>query len=396
VSHRVPIVTRDAVLGAIARCDQLGVERFVAAYGYCASKRFVVRHAGRSYPSKAILGVAAGLTARDFSGGAAHTCRVLGRLGFTIREGSPRGLDATLARLALGLSFVPTDYSPPVIPNLPIEPVAYFASGSNHAGEIRALADLGHDVGVSARELGPSGEAELMKLAGTDVLVFVDSGAFAEMDFRTGAPVLVAPMSDRTWARVFALYFRLALVLGDQLQVVAPDRVGCQATTRARLALYRDQLRALHAMGVRILLPVQRGALTQAAFYRECCELLGFAPIPALPCKKAATSPTEAGAFAHEIAPAQLHLLGIGRGATAADFLTAIVEASPDTQVQMDAVVITSLAGRTNGRGHGPRVLTAANDLAVQLARSYDCLATVAARKYLGLVLALGGVGVLS
>jgi hypothetical protein len=394
VSHRVPTPLRADVLGAIARCDELGIDRFLAVYGYKPSQRFVLRHAGRSYPSKAILGVASGLTAREFSGGASHTCRVLGRLGFTVRTGRPRGLDPAISRIALGQTWT---YDPPVAPELPIEPVAYFASGSNHAGEIRAFADLGHDVGVSARELGPSGEAELLALVGSDVQVFVDSGAFAEVKFTAAGPVVVAPMSAATWERVLALYLRLGGVLGDQLHVVAPDRVGCQTTTLERLTTYRDQIRALHAMGVRVLVPVQRGALSQAAFYRACCDVLGFEAIPALPCKKAATSVDEARAFALEIQPRQIHLLGLGaKNRQAGEYLQAIVDAAPGVLVQLDAVVVTSLVGRKSGRGGRPRALTAANDLAMHLARTTRDLATVAARKYLGLVLALGGVGVLS
>ncbi|HZJ67665.1 MAG TPA: hypothetical protein VFD36_29380 [Kofleriaceae bacterium] len=393
MAHHVPFVTRDAVLGAIAHCDALGIDEFLARYGYGPSRRFVLRHGGRSYPSKAIVGFAAGLHARQFSGGAGHACRVLAGLGFTVRRGAPRGLDAEIASVARSLDFDPQHFSPPVVLDLPVEPVAYFASGSNHEGEIEALADLGHDVGVSARELGPSGEAALGKLAGTDIQVFVDSGAFAEVTFETDGPRVVSPMTPVKWRRVIGLYRRLAAVLADQLHVVAPDRVGCQETTLARLADYAEDMRELHAQGVRVLVPVQKGALSQAAFYRRACEILGFEAIPSLPCMKAATTPEEAAAFAREIQPRQLHLLGVGRSERAQKLVAAVVEASPDTHVQLDAVLIKSLVNRTGGRGGRPRVLTAANDLAIQLARTVSCLATVAARKYLGLVLALGGVG---
>lgn len=396
MTHHVPNVTRDAVLDAIAHCDQLGVDSFLAAYGYQPSRRFLLRHGGRNYPSKAIVGFAAGLTSREFSGGAAHTCRVLVRLGFSVREGSPRGLDPAIADVARGLDFTPTDYSPPVAPDFPVEPVAYFASGSNHAGEIRALADLGHDVGVSAREIGPSGIAELLQLAGTDVQVFVDSGAFGEVKFTPSGPVVVRPMSALDWRRVFGIYRRLAAVLGSQLHVVAPDRVGCQDTTLQLVCDHEEDLRELASMGVRILMPNQKGALSQAAFYQCVTDILGFAPIPALPCQKAATSVDEARAFVREVKPRQIHLLGVGRSERAMALLAAIAEESPGSLVQLDAVLVTSLSGRTNGRGGGPRVITAANDLALQLATIHRCLATVAGRKYLGLVLALAGVGAMS
>jgi hypothetical protein len=390
VSHRIPNPTRDDVLGAIAMCDHLGVGRFLTAYGYAPSRRYVVRYAGRSYPSKAILGVAAGMNAYEFSGGAAHTGRVLGRLGFSVRRGTPRGLDPELAELA-ELAAEGFEYEPPSVPELPVDPVAYFASGSNHPGEIRAFADIGHDVGVSARELSKAGELELLALAGTDVQVFVDSGAFSEVRFGPDGPVVVAEMDDVEWRRVLCLYQRLAMGLGDQLHVVAPDRVGDQAVTLERLARYQLDLYTLRRMGARILLPVQRGALTQASFYRHACGVLGFEPVPALPCKKAATSVFEAFDFVREVKPATVHLLGLGaRNRRAGDYLEACRNGRADVLVQMDSVVITAMVGRTNGRGGRPRRLTAASDLAFALSRSCARLGTTAARKYFALVLALG------
>jgi 5-methylcytosine-specific restriction protein A len=77
-------VTAKDVARAIAECDSLGVANFLAKYGYRASLKYVLRHNRRDYPSKAILGVAAGLAPKDFSGGAAHTSKILGRLGYKV------------------------------------------------------------------------------------------------------------------------------------------------------------------------------------------------------------------------------------------------------------------------------------------------------------------------
>jgi 5-methylcytosine-specific restriction protein A len=78
--------TREDVLKAIASCDELGEVDFLAQHGYRPSLRYRLVVGGKNYPSKAILGVAAGLTARQFSGGAAHTVRTLSRLGFQVRK----------------------------------------------------------------------------------------------------------------------------------------------------------------------------------------------------------------------------------------------------------------------------------------------------------------------
>ena len=388
MSHKIPNPTREDVLAAIAKCDALGVDRFLKDHGYRPSTRFVLRHGSRSYPSKAILGVAAGMKASEFSGGAAHTCRVLKRLGFEVREGKPRGLNALLVVLAMTVPFDPP--APP--PELPVEPVAYFASGSNHAGEIRAFADLGHDVGVAVRRVGPQAMQELLALEGTDVHVFADSGAFSERDRKTFA--LVAPITPKVWENILGTYDKLS-ILGDQLSVVAPDRVGDQDFTLALLARYADRMRALHAKGVTVLLPVQKGSRTQAAFYREACDVLGFDAVPALPCKKAATTVDEARAFAVEVRPVRVHLLGMGtRNRLAPAFMSALVEAAPGVAIQLDSVVIASLSGADNGPGGTPRAITKAREIVDQLAaREPVALPTCAERKYLGLVLAFGGAG---
>lgn len=82
--------TRESVLAAVAQCDELGEAAFLARHGYRPSLVYRLVVDGTSYPSKAILGVAAGLTARQFSGGAAHTVRTLARLGFSVRKESVR------------------------------------------------------------------------------------------------------------------------------------------------------------------------------------------------------------------------------------------------------------------------------------------------------------------
>lgn len=88
MSTKLADLTREQVLATIAECDALGVDAFLAKHGYRPATKFVLRFNRKSYPSKAILGVAAGLKSSEFSGGAAHTVRVLDRLGFNTKEQS--------------------------------------------------------------------------------------------------------------------------------------------------------------------------------------------------------------------------------------------------------------------------------------------------------------------
>ena len=75
-------ITREAVLAAVAEYDELGQDRFLGKYGFARARLFVLVHDGKSYDSKAIIGVAHGflpgqspLTPRQFSGGEATVGR---------------------------------------------------------------------------------------------------------------------------------------------------------------------------------------------------------------------------------------------------------------------------------------------------------------------------------
>ena len=86
-------ISREAVLAAIAECDRLGRDAFLAKYGFGRAKRYFLDHAGREYDSKAIIGVAHGhqypakgpLGPHDFSGGDLTVRSKLQRLGFRVR-----------------------------------------------------------------------------------------------------------------------------------------------------------------------------------------------------------------------------------------------------------------------------------------------------------------------
>ncbi len=251
----------------------------------------------------------------------------------------------------------------------------YFVSGSNHAGEIRGLALSGSNVGVSACEVGPAAEAELALLAGGMTKVFVDSGAFGEVAFGPTGPVVKARISDTEWAKRLALYERLATELGSQLYCVAPDMVAFQAETLARLARYAPEMKRLMALGVNLIVPVQKGALSMAEFATRAEAILGTDEVVwGIPSKKDATSIADLEAFAEYLfmkaKPTRLHLLGLGP--VSPRFMrayNAVLLNSPWTTVYSDSVRITALVGRgvlrKNGTMSPPRPLTAASDAVV-------------------------------
>jgi hypothetical protein len=234
----------------------------------------------------------------------------------------------------------------------------YFASGSNRPGEIRGFDEAGINVGVAAPEVTSEGEAELRRVRG---LVFVDSGAFSEVDFTERGPVLARPMAPEAWEAVFALYDRLA-ALGARAFLVAPDRIGDQAVTLELCGRWAGRIRALRDRGVRWIVPIQRGALSMADFERALAGVLGFDDfIRGVPSRKNATPRHELVRFLAEAQPRAVHLLGLGPTSPEyGDRVALCVRAG--AEVFCDSVAVRALSGRTNGRGGGPRALTSAQD----------------------------------
>ena len=382
-------LTAANVTATLERIDTEGEAAFLEATGYGASKLYRILANGRSYPSKAVVGVAADLAPADLFGGVAQVVPALQRLGFEVARAGRRVASVGLESLARHLELPTRE-----LPALPVEPAAVFASGSNRPGEIRGMAAVGVDVGVAAPEINPEAEAALAALAGTDVMVFVDSGAFSEVVFGAAGPQVVDPITPARWESVLELYARLGSALGSQLAVVAPDRVGCQETTLERLTRYAPEMRALHALGVRVLVPIQMGQLSAAAFAAAADQALGFTGwTPALPSAKADAGPDQITAFLEARNPSHVHLLGIGPLArNVAAYLAPF--AGTRTSVSLDACWITGNVGRTNGRHvdpaetkGGPRRYTLARDLSKA---ALGATATAARVAELALLVALG------
>jgi hypothetical protein len=85
-------VTHADVLRAIKEYDRLGPERFFSEHGFAPTTTYELIWEERRYPPKAILGTAyefaAGkrLASGDFEGGKSRAVKVLGQLGFIVKE----------------------------------------------------------------------------------------------------------------------------------------------------------------------------------------------------------------------------------------------------------------------------------------------------------------------
>lgn len=239
----------------------------------------------------------------------------------------------------------------------------YFASGSNHQGEIEGLALVGMNVGVAAPELNEAAIGALEALP-ANVLVFVDSGAFSEVVFDP-APRIANRIEHGEWIERLALYERLARRLGSQLYPVAPDCVAHQEESLARLERYAGEVRRLRDLGANVIVPIQKGALSMAAFDQRACELLGFDDfVRGVPMKKDATRIDELVGLLRERPQARrVHLLGIGpKSARWDDVVAALDDVRPGLDFSADSVLLKSLIGKDNGPGGGPRAFTKAHD----------------------------------
>ena len=374
-------VTRTAILNAIKECDALGKEAFLAKHGYGDSTKYVLRHGGRTYPSKAIVGVAAGLAAKEFSGGKDHLSQTLSNLGFKL------GVLAFAFVAAKVLTAAHKDFNK----QLGDESVdaRYYASGSTRPSHVLGFGHIGQAFMVTATEMSPACEDALYHVAAnSDVDVAVDSGAFGRciVNFpvkgKLPHPELSVgmhcpnPFSAAEWQTTFDLYNRLGAILGSRLMVVAPDQVGFQSETLELVREYRSEINALLDNGVRVIVVAQKGAINQIAFDREVEAILGRSDyVRGLPCNKAATSLAEIEAFAAARQPAELHLLGLGlRNKIAPKAALTIAKASPKTRLSLDSCLLLESVGKSNGRAShpyekagGPRVFTAAKEKAKEL-----------------------------
>ena len=244
----------------------------------------------------------------------------------------------------------------------------YFASGSNHAGEIKGFAGSGMNLGIAAPEVykqtktQKAAQQALRDLKGTGTLVFVDSGAFEEVGFKGGRPYDKKPISDAEWKKRLNFYLDMAQALGDQVYLVAPDKIADQKATFSRLRKYMPLLdpvmRKRGKNRPNIIVPIQKGGLSMIEFDRKIRRILGDANfVRGIPMKKDATSLPELIAFVKELyrdknvkKPVRLHLLGKGRLSNTPnwpDHIRPKLQAiDPDMDVSLDSVRIRAIVGR--------------------------------------------------
>ena len=286
---------------------------------------------------------------------------------------------------------------------------SHIFSGLNDPGEVLGALQSGVNFGITAddiRRVELEGQTILdliEQYAGSHNKLFIDSGAFSEIDFHdptekhfrkcklygsgagcTGGPPTVNKkneLKDPQWQYVFQLYLWAAgLWRGGSLYVVAPDRIADQRHTLWLQNKYRHYMQLVEATilersaRVNIIVPVQKGAVSMGEFWRSELEALQLRhqPICGIPLKKDATSPEELFEFA-ETTPfygTRFHLLGKGPASEDYDELIYTLKAiRPQCEITSDSTHRRWI-GTSNGPGGGPRKWT--REIAVAKARGEE------------------------
>lgn len=238
----------------------------------------------------------------------------------------------------------------------------YFASGSSAVGDIRGFARILHPLGVAIPELSERALRELESLATIGVPVFIDTGAFSEVEFGPEGLRVVSPIDDAEWTNRMGISLRLAASLGDRAYAVAPDRVGDQGVTLERLRSNVGALGALRSLGARIVAPIQQGAMAPSEFDRAVADVLGFDDfVRGIPGNKDAMPSHVLENYLRSVRPHAAHVLGVGpKNSRFEEFCAIFSRLIPRARISCDSNLIAANVGRTNGRGGRMRRLTAA------------------------------------
>lgn len=234
----------------------------------------------------------------------------------------------------------------------------FYVSGVGRIPEIRALNEIGVGYGISMDTLTkPLLNYMLSNPKGN---IFVDSGAFAEVEFTEKGRSIKKELTHKDWIKILDTYQVLAHAFKKRALFVAPDSVGSQSETIVRLKRYKDLLLPLIKTSS-IIVPLQKGRLNICSFYREVCDLLETEDfICGLPFKKSALDISDFIELMEEINPKRVHFLGVSPRSPKFPYIREVTKSLKDPPIiSLDAVLLRALVGREKKL----RPLTEAQDL---------------------------------
>lgn len=183
--------------------------------------------------------------------------------------------------------------------------------------------------------------------------LFIDSGAFSEKAHK--------PFTVQVWRSKLRKYRVLARAYGDRCVFVAPDKIGDQHESLNRLRQYRSILQDLMKYS-HMIVPLQKGELTQAEMYAEAVALFGDSIVAGIPFKKAATTYEEYRDFMTSAHPPRVHILGVTPFGARWRNINKINQDFTSTRFTFDGCRIRSIVGKgkpftcgMHARKHLPR-----------------------------------------
>lgn len=148
--------------------------------------------------------------------------------------------------------------------------------------------------------------------------VFVDSGAFSEVEFEQGARREVRPLPEDHWTGCFLQIQAIAAYLEPgRVWFVTPDAVGDQAETLRRAARWAPSVETCRALGALAVVPIQRGDQAPAVFAEDLTSYHGV-DVWGVPRNKAAMTQDEFAMLPKALPLRRpLHFLRAGAGTDA-------------------------------------------------------------------------------
>lgn len=183
--------------------------------------------------------------------------------------------------------------------------------------------------------------------------LFIDSGAFSEQAHK--------PFTSQDWRVKLEKYEVLVRGYGNKCVFVAPDKVGDQDESLNRLNDHRQFLITLMTHS-HMIVPLQKGRLTQAQMYAEAVTMFDSRVVAGIPFKKAATTYKEYIDFMESAKPPRVHILGVTPFGPRWRDISVINERFTDTRFTFDGCRIRSIVGQgkpltlaLHARKHLPR-----------------------------------------
>lgn len=222
------------------------------------------------------------------------------------------------------------------------ENYTFFSSGHKAERDIEGFRLAGLAVGSNAQGCGQKCKDSLVRTADMGTKVFVDSGAFQEL--QTGKVI-----SDSRWKEILSLYLELARATKhpENLYVVAPDKIEDQDETLKRLERYAEQVQSIRDTGANILVALQPGTLSPFDLEQRIKSILSIDEfIPSFPVAKKDIEQAQLVSYlsskksAGELSP-KFHFLGISpRRSSLKRYIETVKNFFPDAVISSDASII--------------------------------------------------------